>query len=124
MAKIFRQFLLLICRAVKPESVQSGTEVAAKPGDMPPGQAGRIQNRLDKDRRFHAHLQPGQFASNTARAKPIGVALRRFALSGEGGSRCILLPCTGSSRLGGGMMKPPPVQRQVFLVYRSFSPPG
>ena len=99
-----------------PESVQSGTEIAAKPGDMPPGQTGCIQNRLKKSGRFHAVLQSGQFASNTARAKPVGVALRRFARSGEGGSRCILLPCIGSSLLGGGMMKPPPVHRQVFLV--------
>ena len=65
---------------------------------------------------YAAHCSALVFASNTARANPIGVALRKFARSSLGGIRCILLPSVGSTRAFGGIVNPLPVQRHVFLV--------
>src|SRR5688572_19530689 len=54
----------------------------------------------------------GRFASNTAIENPSGVSLRRSARSSLGGIRQIFEPRTGTTRLGVGMTKPLPVQRQ------------
>ena len=57
-----------------------------------------------------------ELASKTAWAKPFGVTDRKDVRCSEGGSRCILLPSQGVTRLALGITKPLPVQRQVFLV--------
>jgi len=66
-------------------------------------------------------MKAGQLASNTARAKPAGVAERRLARFFESGRLCILEPRMGTTALCSGNWKPPPVQRQVRLVWASLS---
>src|SRR5262245_12916500 len=54
------------------------------------------------------------FASKNAWEKPIGVSLRFAARSGDGGSRCILLPSVaGTGTLNGALNRP---QRHVRFV--------
>ena len=57
-----------------------------------------------------------KLASNTARAKPAGVAERRLARFFESGRLCILEPRMGTTALCSGNWKPPPVHKQVRLV--------
>lgn len=57
------------------------------------------------------------FAANTARANPIGVALRKLARPSPGGA--LWIRSSGgprSARCGAGIENPPPAQIIVFLV--------